>query len=41
MVMAFINGDFFMFFPGEERFYAIGTKVFNQFTKTDINLENV
>jgi len=41
MVMAFINGDFFMFFPGEESFQAIRAKVFNRFTKTDINLEDI
>jgi hypothetical protein len=41
MVMAFINGDFFMFFPGEESFQAIGAKVFNILTETDMKLEDI
>jgi hypothetical protein len=41
MVMAFKDSDFFIFFPVKESFQAIGTKIFNRFAKTDINLEDV
>jgi hypothetical protein len=41
MVMAFIYSDLFPFFPGKEGFEAIGTEVFNRFTKAVMKLKDV
>jgi hypothetical protein len=41
MVMAFIYGDLFPFFPFKKSFEAIGTEVFNGFTKAVMKLKDV
>ena len=41
MVMAFVDGDFFPFFPFKKGFEAIGAEVFNGFTKAVLKLKDV
>ena len=41
MVMAFVDGDLFSFFPFKKSFEAIRTEVFNEFTKADMKLKDV
>jgi hypothetical protein len=41
MVMAFVDGDFFPFFPLKKGLEAIGTEVFNGFTKAVLKLKDV
>ena len=41
MVMAFVDGYFFPFFPLKKGFETIGTEVFNGFTKAVLKLKDV
>jgi hypothetical protein len=41
MIMAFINGNIFFFFPGKECFHAVGAKIFSGFAKTDMKLKDI
>lgn len=36
LVVAFVNGDFFAFFPGKKGFGTIGTEVFSPLAKPDM-----
>ena len=40
MVMAFVDGDLLPFFPFKKGFEAIGTEVFNGFTKAVLKLKD-
>jgi hypothetical protein len=41
MVMAFVDGDLFPFFPLKKGFKAVGAEVFNGFTKAVLKLKDV
>jgi len=41
LIVAFVNGGFFAFFPCKKRFEAIRTEVFVRFAKADMQPENI
>ena len=41
MVMTFVNGDFFPFFPFKKGFEAIGAEVFNVFSKAVLKSKDI